>query len=114
MYPLNLTACTAIDVIQRSMSCHPSLLAEALESEAASDRAYAEGKSGLVKRAVLHRAEACDRAAAVIGNDDASALLKDMAAGIVAFSLACRLQLVPNDIGLRNACVQRAWPDRAA
>ena len=40
MYPLDITTCTALDVIQRSMTCHPSMLLESLEARAKSDRAY--------------------------------------------------------------------------
>lgn len=100
MYPIDLSKCTARDVIQRSVTCHPSLFSEALRDLASVHGTYA-GKTSDVMAAKSARnlQRACQQAAHLIEHDaDADAperICEDFNMRIVAFTEACRLQCIP-------------------
>lgn len=107
MYPLDWNTCTARDVILRSIVCHDTVLADALEAQEREHRSYANryptspGVGG-----AKSMADACAIAAGAIrsGNhDEAEAITTIIAANpgafIVAFNAACTLQLIPYGLG---------------
>lgn len=109
MYPIDLNTCTAIDIIGRSIVCHPSLFREALAAAQSEDTRYGATREDVaVKRAVSARAAACGRAVAAVDNEDAGALSDDVGAGIVALNIACKLQCIPPHV--RTAAALRTWP----
>jgi len=100
----------AIDVIKRSILMHPSLFREALVSANREDNRYAAIVHETDKRtwnAVKGRAIASSRAAEYVADEDAEAFGGDMAAGIIALNIACKLQCLPPHI--RTAAAVRTW-----
>lgn len=100
MYPINLTTCTARDVIQRSVTCHPSLFSEALRDLASVHGTYAgQTSDALAAQSARNLQRACQQAAHHIEHDaDANApelICDDFNMRIVAFTEACRLQCIP-------------------
>ena len=110
MYQLDLTNCTAVDVIQRSITCHPSLLRDALLSALAEDNKFAVARphSREVRDAIESHAKAIRRDISLVDAEDAQAFAEDLGAGIVAFEIAARFNLVPRHC--RTAMVARTWP----
>lgn len=109
MYAIDTDKCTALDIIQRSMTCHPSLFREALERVRADDLAYGADKTGQIALAVKAHANAAKRALSMTESEDASVLLHDMGAGIIALNIACKLQCLPAHV--RTASALRTWED---
>jgi hypothetical protein len=110
MYKIDFTTCTAIDVIQRSITCHPMLLRDALLSSLAEDNKFAVARphSREVRDAIESHANAIRRAISLVAAEDAQAFVDDLGAGIVAFEIAARFNLVPRHC--RTAMVERTWP----
>lgn len=109
MYPLDLETCTAIDVIKRSIVCHPSLFAEALRARQIEDMRYLGSRADnpAIKQSVQASANAAGRAAEYVDTENADAFVNDMAAGIIALNVACRLQCLPSHI--RTSAAVRTW-----
>lgn len=106
MYPL-ADNCTALDIIERSIVCHPSLFLEAVESRVNEDARYGSDKTGAVKRSVDASMKAAMRAAQWISAEDETRFAHDMAAGIIALNIACKLQCLPPHI--RTGAAVRTW-----
>lgn len=118
MYPIDLSKCSARDVIQRSTTCHPSLFAEALKAASKTHSEYVARLDTMPRKAhtILARtsacllAKACSDAAHLIEHDaDANApelICADWNMRIVAFTEACRLQCVPPS--MRGDIIERA------
>jgi hypothetical protein len=113
MYELDMNTCTAIDVIQRSVTCHPSLLREAVENSRDEDFAYwaTREPGSKIRQAVSARHMACQRALDILDRDDIELdMFKyDMGAGIIVLNLACKLQCLPAHA--RTASALRTWPE---
>lgn len=111
MYPIDLDTCTAIDVIKRSATCHPSLFIDALVSSKNEDFAYAakldRNREAMVTRSVLARANATANAISAIEIEDFEFFKVNMGAGIIAMNIACKLQVIPAHI--RTAIATRTW-----
>lgn len=113
MYAIDLNTCTAIDVIKRSIVCHPSLFAEALNARQAEDNHYAaivhsENKPA-VWNAIKASASAAQRACEYVESAEADPFESDMGAGIIALNIACKLQCLPAHV--RTASALRTWPE---
>lgn len=104
---------TALHIIQRSMTCHPSMFLEALQSRLDEDRRYASSRNGTVSestlRAIIATAKAVERAIAIVESEDIGKFENDMGAGIVALGIACKLQILQNYV--RTAAAIRTWGD---
>jgi hypothetical protein len=100
MYPIDFSTASVRDVIRRSMICHPTVLAEALESSATTDQNYERGltfrRDAETKAAVIRRYTAALDAAVCVRVGKLDELCEDFSAMIQAFACACRLQLVPH------------------
>lgn len=107
MYQIDLNTCSALDIIQRSVTCHPSLFREAIEARIAQDRAYAADKTGKVLVAVNASRHAAECGLAAVDADDVDSLRHDMGAGIILLNIACRLQCVPPHV--RTSAAVRTW-----
>lgn len=110
MYPLEIDP-TAIQIIARSMTCHPSMLIEALHNRARTDGAYAKIAIGdSVVKSVLASQRAAIQARAIVEHGKAEDFAADMGAGIIALNIACKLQCLPAHI--RTAAAVRTWGDK--
>jgi hypothetical protein len=109
MYALNLETVNALEILERSLVCHPTLFREALEREAASDLVYAEGKDRATYRAVMARHNASRGAANAVDNPETaiSYFRENTGAGIVALNIACKLQCIPRHV--RTSAAVRTW-----
>lgn len=100
----------AINIISRSVSLHPSLLIESLQTRAYEDSKYAATRDNpRIKQSVLASYEATMRAIDYLDYDQLDRFKDDMGAGIIALNVACRLQCLPPHV-----CTQAAietWPD---
>ena len=109
MYPLEIDP-TAIQIIARSMTCHPSTLIEAIAQRAREDWAYAGVAVGdSVIKAVTASHEAAIRGRAIVESGKAEDFAADMGAGIIVLNIACKLQCLPQHI--RTAAAVRTWGD---
>ena len=106
MYPLE-TNPTAIQIIARSMTCHPSMLIEALENSAKQDLAYKAGKSGAIESAIATRWNATKLAVAIARKGKAEDFKNCIGPGIIALNIACKLQCLPAHI--RTAAAVKTW-----
>lgn len=101
---------TAIDIIKRSIDMHPSLFTEALKARQEEDALYAAGRvhEKTIYSAVRASVKAATNALSYVDNENADAFEKDMAAGIIALNIACKLQCIPAHV--RTAAALRTWP----
>lgn len=109
MYEIDFNTCTARDVIQRSMTCHPSLMRDKLHEAAKTHSDYIQTTRCLDNRAIegaTRLRDACHKAMAALALEDIDAIMGDFSATIVAFEVACQLQLVPRH--LRPEIIGRA------
>lgn len=106
MHPLE-TNPTAIQIIARSMTCHPSMLIESLENSAKQDLAYKAGKSGVIESAIANRWNATKLAVAIARNGKAEDFKNCISPGIIALNIACKLQCLPAHI--RTAAAVKTW-----
>lgn len=107
MYPLE-TDPTALDILARSFTCHPSMFREALESRAKTDMLYANSHpDGTSKAAILASAAATQRAIGYLAEDKLAAFADDMGAGIIALNIACKLQCLPPHV--RTSAAIATW-----
>ena len=105
MYPLEENP-TLAQIIARSVICHPTLLAETLEGQAAEDRRFAATRPEISHKSILSHALACAEAAKGVRGewdtfDPASAVdwdLMPLGIRIVAANAAARLQCLPRHI----------------
>lgn len=110
MYPLESNP-TAIDILARSASCHPSLFREALANRAATDMLYANAHpDGSARAAILASAAATQRAIAALDEDAFERFADDVGAGIIALNIACKLQCLPAHV--RTAAAVSTWGDK--
>ena len=94
----------AIEIIERSITMHPSLLIEALESRAYEDSRYAATReNSAIKKSVLASFEATHRAIDAIKLENVDCLKNDMSAGIIALNVACKLQCLPAHVRTQSA-----------
>lgn len=94
----------AIEIIERSIAIHPSLLIEALESRAWEDSLYAATRDNpAIKKSVLASFEATHRAIDAIKLESVDCLKSDMSAGIIALNVACKLQCLPAHVRTQSA-----------
>lgn len=113
MYTLP-TEPTASDIIKRSITCHPSLFAEAIQARYAEDMAYSEHCHPASELSVKASAQAANRGLMVItqelsGPDDLENYIKaEMMTGIILLGIACKLQCLPRHIGIE--ATNRTWP----
>lgn len=100
---------TALDIIARSIACHPSLFADALKARYYQDREYAATRQDetATHRAVMASAKAAALAIEYVDRSDAEAFKDDMSAGIIALNIACKLQCLPAHV--RTASALRTW-----
>lgn len=111
---IDLNAATAIEIIRRSILMHPSLFAEALNDRLRQDQEYKIGKIGRARKAVEATANATSRAISLVeaeDAEDAEAFAVDMAAGIIALNIACKLQCIPPHV--RTNAALRTWEQAA-
>ena len=103
MYALE-TNPTLAQIIERSATCHPSLLIEALDGMAKEDRTFAEtsNPSPRTKQAISFHAEQCDLAKRAIemfdAGDKEAVRLIGLGAQIIAAGFAAKLQCLPRHI----------------
>lgn len=102
---------TAIEIIARSIAMHPSLFADAIKTRYYEDREYAARRKDEVAthRSVMASAEAAAKALCMAADEDAEAFAGNMAAGIIALNIACKLQCLPAHV--RTAAALRTWPE---
>lgn len=99
MYAIDFLTATPFSVIERSMACHSSTLAERLIDAARTHGAYASTSHNAAARAIaLGCYEACTTAASMVYSGDINAIMSDMNRWIPAFHIACDLQLVPRNL----------------
>src|SRR5207248_7177864 len=96
MAPINLSICTAADVIARSVLCHPTLFRDVLCDVA---RTHAEAARTMhdcaAKGTALNMCKAADQVAAMLANEQPLTGL-DFNQRMIAFSAAARLQCIPH------------------
>ena len=102
---------TAIDIIKRSVTCHPSMFADMLRARMNEDKAYAASRphESAIKRAIDASAKATELAIGFVTNDMAEHFASHMGAGIIALNIACKLQALPPHI--RTQAALRTWPE---
>lgn len=108
MYPIDLNTCTALDIIKRSVTCHPTLFRDALLERRREDYAYASKRDGRVADGAYASGRAAQRAVDHTDGNDIEAFKLDMGAGIIALGIACKLQCIPAHV--RTASALRTWP----
>lgn len=107
MYPLE-TDPTAIQIIQRSMTCHPTTFSESLQSRIDQDCAYAMTRDDKATRqAVDASMKAASRAIYAVLHGKAEDFASDMGAGIIALNIACKLQCLPAYV--RTSAAVKTW-----
>jgi hypothetical protein len=111
MYPIDFDTCTAIDIIKRSVVCHPSLFREALVASKQADFDYAKTidrtHEAAIARSVLARANATNDAISAIDIEDFDFFKTNLSAGIIALNIACKLQVLPPHV--RSDATARTW-----
>lgn len=111
MYPLPANP-NAIEILERSISCHPAAFRDALAERARVDMVYANSHpDGASRAAILASAAATQRAIAAIDDDAFERFADDMGAGIIALSIACKLQCLP--AWMRTSAAIATWGDNA-
>jgi hypothetical protein len=96
MYPIDFNTATMADVIERSITCHPSLLADSMRAVAKIHRDYVGQTHDRDAKASAGRmAQNAEFAARMIEANAPDELVKVFSAKIQTFEQACRLQLVP-------------------
>ena len=109
MYPLE-TNPNAIQIIARSITCHPTTFAEFLQSRIDQDVAYAASRDDKATRqAVDASMKAASRAIYHVLHGTAQDFAGDMGAGIIALNIACKLQCLPHHI--RTSAAVTTWGD---
>jgi hypothetical protein len=96
MYPIDLNTATAVDVIQRSIMCHPTLLCETLRANAATHEQAGSTMYDRIARETAYRMGGdCHTVANTIEN--LGTIPPDLTFGerTQAFSAAAKLQLIP-------------------
>lgn len=105
MYPLPPEP-SAIEIIRRSATCHPSMFLEALERIAADDIEYSAKRPAL-RSFIMSHAAAALRAADYVKRGRSENFGKDMGAGVIALKVACHLQCLSPDFHAEAAI--RTW-----
>jgi len=106
MYEIDLNTCTARDVIQRSITCHPSLFIEGIQSLADTHRRYAQIASSVdVAKIADGCRDACEIAARYVAECDADAICGELRYLVQAFTVAAKLQCIP--ASLRGDIIER-------
>lgn len=96
MYAIALESCTPRDVIQRSVTCHPSLFAEKLRAIAGQHENYTRvTHDEIAKRSARRMSEAAIFAAGAVESEDVDAIVGNFSAMIIALHAACELQALP-------------------
>lgn len=106
MYPIDFATCTAMDVIKRSAVCHPSVFVESLRSQALQHFTYAQQVRALIgkpaRNAAAQSADSmgkdCADAADWVEYDNYEDAMQNpdrIGPFVVAFNVACKLQLIP-------------------
>jgi len=106
---VGLMESNAINIIDRSLAMHPSLLIEALQTRAYEDSKYAATKDNpRIKQSVVASYEATMRAIDYLDHNQIERFEEDMGAGIIALNVACRLQCLPPHV--RTQAAIETWP----
>jgi hypothetical protein len=96
MYQIDFNTCTAIDVIQRSITCHPSLLADGLRDARKTHANYAAFTTSRQAADIAKRMAAdCDVCIEAVEDERLDIIASDTAYKVIAFGVAARLNLVP-------------------
>jgi hypothetical protein len=96
MYEIDFTTCAALDVIQRSITCHPTMLVETLRANAATHEQAGSTMYDRIARETAYRMGGdCRTVANTIEN--LGTIPPDLTFGerTQAFSAAAKLQLIP-------------------
>jgi hypothetical protein len=96
MYPIDFLTCSAVDVIKRSIVCHPSLFADKIAAARDMHAAYSRETTNQ-QAAASARAMSGDCAGiiAAIAEENAERIVSDTSRLVIAFQAAADLQLVP-------------------
>lgn len=111
MYPLE-TNPTAIQIIARSMTCHPTTFADMIRNRMKEDYAYSASREGMAKQAAKASGDAARIALGIVESGDTADLFAGpafMGPGIIALNIACKLQCLPPHI--RTAAAVATWGD---
>lgn len=114
MYDIDLNTADALAIIKRSVVLHPSLFADALLQRRVGDITYAgalPSSHGTTYRSVMASANAAERAYAAVKAENVDAFASDIAAGIIALNIACKLQCLPPHV--RTSAALRTWEQAA-
>lgn len=101
MYPINFATCSAVDVIERSLVCHPTAWADRMIAAQESHLLFAlETHDARASQAAARAADAAERGRLIAAKYDArNAALRIAACGVSeivqAFQAAAELQLIP-------------------
>lgn len=97
----------ALQIITAAIAEKPADFETMVRGRMAQDAETAEGKSVSVVRACMASYGACGRILHAMANDNVDALAYDMAAGIIALNIACKLQeIAPSQ---RTSAALAAW-----
>ena len=96
IYPIDFNACTAQDVIERSMVAHPGMLQEAIRNAARAYLDFAQcTHDAYAAQIALKLRQQCLWAADNVRDDRVDLIMRDMGQWTTALNCAARLQCVP-------------------
>lgn len=100
MYPIDFLTATPREVIQRSITCHPSLYRDAMLEAVASHSSYAAISHDKTAAEIAARlGKECRFVAECIESENTDAIIRGgMDSWISALSIAFRLQCVPHSL----------------
>lgn len=99
MYAIDFNTCTARDVIERSITCHPSLFAQAMRNAAKVHRDYSKVTTNKKVQAIAaHCGDVCDLVAIYTEGGDTELIYSHTRFLVQAFTVAAKLNLVPHSL----------------